>query len=427
MENKKIIQFGEGKFLRAFVDVVIQHANQNVGYQKYSVDLIQPLEFGKLMQSLASSEFKYVVNEVNPALGINNIVDVECIKSGVDPYTNFEQFKQLAIDPQAEYVFSNTTESGIAYVQEEYTNQTILGSFPGKILQLLEIRYNVLGASAKLTFVPCELIEENGKTLKRIVLRKAAEANLSKEFMNYVESCDFYDTLVDRIVVGYQENEYNDPNYILCEPFMKWVIDGPQLEFAKDANLPGIIFDDVVVHRELKVKILNGLHTALTPFAILDEVEYVHNTFENEFMSNKVEKLLDEILQTINLDNKQEYAKTIIERFKNAKLNHKFADIMLNSLDKYETRDYPAVLQCLDAGFVPTELLSSLCAIVIQYQCGYPTNDNGNQELWANLDLNNPAATLIEYKFKDLGKYIEAIEFINNTVQELREKYEKNN
>lgn len=427
MKNIKIIQFREGKFLRAFVDVVIQHANQNVGYQKYSVDLIQPLEFGKLMQSLADRDFKYVVNEVNPSLGVDNEVHVSCVNSGIDPYKNFDLFKGLAVDPDAKFVFSNTTESGIAYVQEDYHTESILGSFPGKVLQLLDMRYKALGKDATLTFVPCELIEANAKTLKEIVLRKADEANLESDVISFIESCDFHDTLVDRIVVGYQENKFEDPNYILCEPFMKWVIDSQPLEFALDANLPGVIFDDVVVHRELKVKILNGLHTALTPFAILDGVEYVHHTFENEFMSNKVDKLLVEILETIDLENKEEYAKTIIERFKNEKLNHKFSDIMLNSLDKYETRDYPAVLQCLEAGVVPTELLSSLCAIVIQYKCGYPTNDAGNVDLWENLDLENPAAALIEYKFKELSKFAEAIEFINGTVREMREKYEKHN
>lgn len=427
MENIKIIQFGEGKFLRAFVDVVIQHANENVGYSKYSVDLIQPLEFGKLMESLASKDFNYVVNEVNPALGINNEVNVECVNSGVDPYQNFAAFKALAVDPAAEYVFSNTTESGIAYVSEEFHTDSILASFPGKVLQLLAIRYNALGQDATLTFVPCELIESNGATLKSIVIKKAVEAKLDADFISYIENCNFYDTLVDRIVVGYQENKFEDPNYILCEPFMKWVIDSPELEFAKDANLPGIIFDDVVVHRELKVKILNGLHTALTPFAILDGVEYVHNTFENEFMSTKVDKLLIEILQTINLDNKEEYAKTIIERFKNEKLNHKFSDIMLNSLDKYQTRDYPAVIQCLEHGVVPTELLSSLCAIVIQYKCGYPINDAGNTSLWAELDLDNPAATLVLHKFTELAQYVEAVEYINATVAEMRVKYEKHN
>lgn len=427
MKNKKIIQFGEGKFLRAFVDVAIQHANENVGYKKYSVDLIQPLEFGKLMKSLSDNDFKYVVNEVNPALAIDNVIDIECINSGIDPYLDFEGFKLLAIDPDAEYVFSNTTESGIAYVSEDYNTDSILASFPGKVLQLLEMRYRALGSNAKLTFVPCELIEANGATLKKIVLKKAKEAELDDEFLDYIESCNFYDTLVDRIVVGYQDNKFDDLNYILCEPFMKWVIDSPELEFAKDANLDGIIFDDVVIHRELKVKILNGLHTALTPFAILDGVEYVHNTFENQFMSNKVEKLLVEILQTINLENKEEYASTIIERFKNERLNHKFSDIMLNSLDKYETRDYPAVVQCLEAGIVPTELLSSLCAIVVQYKCGYPTNDAGNCELWADLDLQNPAEALVKYKFKELAKHVEAIEFINSMVKELRDKYEKHN
>lgn len=425
MKNIKIIQFGEGKFLRAFVDVVINHANKNVGYQKYSVDLIQPLEFGKLMDSLATEDFKYVVNEVNPALGIDNVVNVKCVNSGINPYRDFDSFKEVAIDPAAEYVFSNTTESGIVYVNEEFHTNSILASFPGKVLQLLVMRFHALGPDSKLTFVPCELIEANAATLKKIVITKAEEAGLEKNLINYIESCNFYDTLVDRIVVGYQENKFGDPNYILCEPFMKWVIDSTELEFAKDANLEGVIFDDVVAHRELKVKILNGLHTALTPFAILDGVEFVHNTFENEFMSNKVDRLLIEILQTIDLDNKEVYAKTIIERFKNEKLNHKFADIMLNSLDKYETRDYPAVLQCLENGIVPTELLSSLCAIIIQYKCGYPTNDNGNPLLWEKLELENPAKALIEYKFNELGKYPEAIEFINNKVYELREKYEK--
>ncbi|WOO87096.1 hypothetical protein RZE82_08260 [Mollicutes bacterium LVI A0039] len=427
MEKIKIIQFGEGKFLRAFVDVVIEHANQNVGYQKYGVDLIQPLEFGQLMQSLKDRDFKYVVNEVNPALEINQVVNVKAIDSGIDPYKEYGLFKELAVDPRAKFVFSNTTESGIAHVAEDFQVDSILGSFPGKVLQLLYMRFNVLGSESTLTFVPCELIEANGSTLKEIVLKKAVEAELSEEFIKYIKACKFCDTLVDRIVVGYQDNQFDDPNYILCEPFMKWVIDSEPLEFAVDANLPGIIFDNVVAHRELKVKILNGLHTALTPFAILEGVEYVHNIFENELFKEKLDKLLEEILLTITLENKHEYAKSIIERFQNEKLNHKFSDIMLNSLDKYHTRDYPTVLQNLENGMVPTELLSSLCAIVVQYKCGFPTNDSQNKLMWDALTLENPALALIEYKFEELKKYSEAIEFINHTCNELREKYEKCN
>ncbi len=427
MESIKIIQFGEGKFLRAFVDVVIQKANLNVGYSKYSIDLIQPLEFGNLMKSLASSDFKYVVNEVNPALKINNIVDVDCINQGIDPYSDFAAFKAVAVDPQLKYVFSNTTESGIVYVSEDFHVEEILKSFPGKVLQMLYLRYQQLGGNEILTFVPCELINENAKTLKTILVKKAVEANLEEKFIEYINDCNFYDTLVDRIVVGYQENQFNDPNYILCEPFMKWVIDSPKLEFAIDANINEIIFDDVVVHRELKVKILNGLHTALTPFAILRNVKFVHEIFEDEYMSKKVEKLLSEILNTITLENKQAYATTIIERFKNKELNHKFSDIMLNSLDKYETRDYPSVIQNLEQGILPMELLASLCAIIVQYKCGYPTNDCENSEMWENLSLDNPAKTLIEYKFSELSNYSNAIKFINDTTKELSEKYEKNN
>ncbi|MFV0556290.1 MAG: hypothetical protein ACK5LM_04190 [Lactovum sp.] len=427
MENIKIIQFGEGKFLRAFVDVVIQHANHNLAYKKYSVDLIQPLEFDQLMNSLDKKNYEYHVNEINPALDINQVVKIDCIHSGLDPYKDFEAFKALAIDPKAKYVFSNTTESGIVYVDETFQTESILASFPGKVLQLLKLRYEALGVSGKLIFVPCELIEENAKTLKSILLKKASKENLDQDFIDFIESCEFYDTLVDRIVVGYQENKFNDPNYILCEPFMKWVIDSKELDFAKDANLSGIIFDDVVIHRELKVKILNGLHTALTPFAILNKIDFVHHSFESQFMNDKIQKLLVEILATIQLENKEEYARTIIERFKNEKLNHKFTDIMLNSLDKYETRVYPSVLQNLEQGLLPIELLSSLAAIIIQYKCGYPTNDAGNVELWENLDLENPAKTLIDYKFKELKNYTEAIEFINKKVKELRGKYEKHN
>lgn len=427
MKKVKVIQFGEGKFLRAFVDVVLQQANNKLGYPKYSVDIIQPLASGNLMQSLEAQDFKYVVNEVNPALGVDNPVRVNCITNGIDPYTQFDDYKSLATDPDAEYVFSNTTESGITYVSEQFQTERIMESFPGKVMQLLYIRYQALGADSTLTFVPCELIEENAQKLRSIVVRKAVEANLNAAFIAYIENCDFYTSLVDRIVVGYQDNKFEDPNYILCEPFMKWVIDSPQLEFAKDANLETIIFDDVKVHRELKVKVLNGLHTALTPFAILGEAEYVHEIFESNFMCDKVEKLLSEILATIHLENKHAYAETIIDRFKNPKLNHKFSDIMLNSLDKYQTRDYPAVIQNLQMGKMPTELLSSLAAIVVQYKCGFPINDGGNVELWSALNLDDPASTLVEYKFTELKAYPDALTYINKTVSELQVKYEKNN
>lgn len=428
MKDKiKIIQFGEGKFLRAFCDVVVQRANEKVGYDKYSVNMIQPLEFEKLMVSLREGDFKYTVNEVNPSLDVDNVVNVECVENGINPYVDFENFRSLAVDPLAKYVFSNTTESGIAYVEEEFKDGSVLASFPGKVLQVLYFRFKELGTQYPLTFVPCELIEENAKTLKSIVIRKAEECELGEDFIEYINSCGFHDTLVDRIVVGYQDNKFDDPNYILCEPFMKWVIDSEPLGFAIDSGIEGIIFDDVIVHRELKVKILNGLHTALTTFAILEGVDYVHEAFEHEFFSNKVERLLEEILATIELDNKEQFANDVLDRFKNPKLNHKFSDIMLNSVDKFVTRNYPATLQNLQQGNMPTELLSSLAAIVVQYKCGYPTNDQGNIEMWEELNLERPSLALIKYKFTELSEYPDATEFIDTRVAELRVKYEKNN
>lgn len=427
MKQIKIMQFGEGKFLRAFCDVVIQRANNNMGYQKYVIDMIQPLEFGELMKSLATSEFKYMVNEVNESLKIDNEVHVDCINSGVDPYDDFQAFKKLCVDKDLKYIFSNTTESGIAYVKEELVEDKIMLSFPGKVLQMLYFRYNALGSDAKVIFIPSELIEENSKTLKKILLVKARDSGLDQDFINYIESCDFHDTLVDRIVVGYSENKYEDKNFILCEPFMKWVIDGITFDFVDDANIEGIILDNVIVHRELKVKILNGIHTAITPFAILNDVQYVHLAFENEMLNSKIEALLKEILNTIDLEGKEKFAQDVIDRFKNPKLNHKFTDIMLNSLDKFVARNYPSLIENLDNSYMPKELLNSLCAIVVQYKCGYPINDQQNIELWEELELETAAQTLTKYKFKELEKYPEAMNYINQTVKELSDEYGKSN
>ncbi len=427
MSTKKIMQYGEGKFLRAFIDVIIQRANENLGYQKYVVNLVQPLEYGQLMDLLKTENFKYTVNEVNPSLGIDNLIKIECIADGIDPYREFNKYYEACIDSELTYIFSNTTESGIQYVKEEFTTSTIMTSFPGKVLQMLYFRFKELGHESTVTLIPCELIEQNALKLKGIIQRKAEENNLSSDFIDYIDNCKFYDTLVDRIVVGYQENEQNDPNYILCEPFLKFVIDADQIELIDDADHPGIILDDVVMHRELKVKILNGLHTALTPFAILRGVKYVHEIFTDDFFITKTERLLQEILQTIDLDNKKEYAEAIITRFKNPKLNHEFTSIMLNSLDKFVTRGYPAILQCLAQGELPSELLASLCAIVVQYKCGYDTNDQENCQMWEELSLTEPALALIKYKFSELGEYPEAIEYINYTVEQLRGEYEKGN
>lgn len=383
-----VLQIGDGNFLRAFVDWMIDCANGQ-GLFKGGVAIAQPLSKG-IAGMLNDQEGLYTVL----LRGIENGQEVEsrrvvsCVQKSLNPYEEWAAMLGLARDAHLRFVVSNTTEAGIADVEEPYTPGKVQNSFPAKVAALLHARYQALGGSKDtgLVFLPCELIEANGTNLKRIVLLHAKRWNLEAGFAAWVEAENhFLDTLVDRIVPGYPANEakglseawgYNDPLMVAAEPFHVWVIQGPKAlaeEFPlHKAGLNVVWTDDLQPYRTRKVRILNGAHTASSLAAYRAGLDTVKSMMDDEVVSAYLNKVMfEEIVPFVPLPEaeRQSYAATIMERFGNPYIRHELISIALNSVSKWKVRVLPTVKDfAAKNGRAPAGLSFSLAALLWFYK-----------------------------------------------------------
>jgi len=387
----KILQFGEGNFLRAFVDWMIQKANTKIGFNG-GVVVVQPLEHGMVDQLNKQDNMYHVILEgFKNGQAIRETELVDCIQDAVNPYTDYETYKATYLNPELEFVISNTTEAGIVRVENEDIYLSPPASFPGKVCQLLYQRYKFFnGAHDKgLTFFCCELIDKNGSLLREIVLELAEANNLESDFINWIRnSCNFCNTLVDRIVTGFpkdtintiqREIGYEDNFVVVGEYFHLWAIEAPskiRQEFPLDkANLNVVWLDDMTEFREKKVRILNGSHTALVAVGLLGGYSTVRDAFNDARLSNFILKMLhDEVIPNISGDEiaLKQFSEEILERFYNPYIKHYLTDISLNTISKWMARNYPSLIDYqkhwLD---VPDRLCFSLAALLILYRGDY--------------------------------------------------------
>ena len=374
--KEKIIQFGEGGFLRGFVDWIFQILNEETEFEGSAV-VVQPIENG-LCDKLQEQDCVYThimrgLKDGKPTVD-KKIIDV--ISRTVKPYSDYEEYLKLASNPDFRYIISNTTESGIAYVEGDSLNDAPPKSFPAKLTALLNKRFE-LGLGGFI-FLPCELIDKNGENLKKCILKYADDWKLSEEFKNWIENENvFCNTLVDRIVTGYPRDEkidlgYEDNMLNTSELFHLWVIEGPksileEIPFDK-TNLNVIITDNLEMYRTRKVRILNGIET-------------VKDCMEDEKMYNFVKKcVFDEIIPTLDLPKEEliDYANNVFERFNNPYIKHLCASISLNSVSKFKVRVLPSLLEYIKrTGNLPQNLIFSLAKLIEFYKKGTP-NDDGD-------------------------------------------------
>lgn len=290
----KVLQFGDGNFIRSFVDWMVYRMNKDTEFQG-SIVSVQALPNEQTSSRLNNQDgyFTLLVKGKENEHEINKKYIINSIEKAIDPYTDWAGLLKIAEDEQVEFVFSNTTEAGITYLKEEYTRDATPTSYPGKITALLYHRYLTFsGDMAKgWIFIPCELIEENGQELQKICLQLAKDWGLGEAFVKWLNNaCVFCDTLVDRIVPGrpkenikaiYKGLGYQDELVTIAEPYHLFVIQGPPIVEEKlpfhEAGL-NVIFDDVNHYRELKVKILNGSHTMIAFLGILSGFDNVRKT-----------------------------------------------------------------------------------------------------------------------------------------------------
>ena len=384
---ERIIQFGEGGFLRGFIDWILQITNENTDFDG-SVGVVQPIE-QHMFDMLQSQDcvYTHVMRGMKDGVPTVDTKVVDVISRTVKPYDDYDAYLALAENPDFRFVFSNTTESGIAYVEGDKLDDKPPKSFPAKVTALLYKRFK-LGFDGFI-FMPCELIDKNGETLREYILKYADDWNLGEEFKTWVkEKNTFCNTLVDRIVTGYPRDEkidlgYEDNMLNTSELFHLWVIEGPkdilkEIPFDK-TGLNIIVTDDLEMYRTRKVRILNGAHTAMIPYAMLEGIETVKDCMEDENMFAFVNKcVFDEIIPTLDLPKEElvDYANNVFERFNNPFIKHLCSSISLNSVSKFKVRVLPSLLEYIKrTGEMPKNLIFSLAKLIEFYKNGTPTDD----------------------------------------------------
>lgn len=379
----KVIQFGEGNFLRAFIEWQIQQMN-NKGLFKGSVALVQPIERGMIDRlDEQNNNYTVVLEGLLEGKKVQSDEIITAIDRTINPYKNFENYLKLADIESAEFIFSNTTEAGIAYNANDKLEDKPAKTYPAKLTQLLYRRFE--NKMSGFQIIPCELIEHNGDSLKRIVLQYAHLWNLGDKFVAWINNENsFYSTLVDRIVPGFPRDNkeevferigYEDNMLVKAEAFLLFVIEGDKkLEEVlplKKAGLNVIVTDDMQPYRERKVRLLNGPHTTMAPLALLAGVETVGDVMKDvDFLQFINDEMYDEISPMIALPKEElaMYVEAIKERFNNPFVRHELTSIALNSMSKCEYRLLPTIIQNIErTGKVPERITLAFSAWLYIY------------------------------------------------------------
>jgi tagaturonate reductase len=455
LENKlpiKIIQFGEGNFLRAFIDYAIQKLNNEVDFNA-GVAVVQPIDRGLIgMLNDQDGLYTLFMKGVKKGTEIQDIELISNIVKGVDPYANFNDYLSLAKEEELQFIISNTTESGIAYVSSDSPEMQPPSSFPAKLTLLLLERFKHFNGDSKkgLTIIPCELINYNSDTLKDIILKYSDDWKLGEAFKNWIlNSCSFHNTLVDRIVPGYPKDEieaynkqlaYQDNLIVTAETFFLWVIEGgddlkAKLPFHK-TDLDVKIVEDMQPFRTRKVRILNGAHTAMVPFSLLYGNTTVKETVDNTFTGDFVNKaVFNEINDTLPMDKEalNSFADEVLDRFRNPFIKHQLSDIALNSISKFKVRVLPSLLEYVNIHKkLPVHLTYSFACLIRFYKGTWntvklPVKDSDEivaefAEIWKTNDYNKVATEVLEncdFWEQDLNKIPNLTQAIANALEEI--------
>lgn len=392
---ERIIQFGEGNFLRAFVDWIVWNMNVKADFNA-SVVVVQPIAQG-MVDMLNKQDCLYHVNlqGLDQGVAVDNLTMIDVISRALNPYTENEAFMKLAEQPEMRFIISNTTEAGIAFDPSCKLTDVPASSYPGKLTQLLYHRFKTFHGDKTKGFIifPCELIFLNGHKLKETIFQYIELWNLEEAFKAWFEeACGVYATLVDRIVPGFprkdiltiqEKLQYNDNLVVQAEIFHLWVIEAPKEvaeEFPADkAGLNVLFVPSEEPYHERKVTLLNGPHTVLSPVAYLSGLNIVREACQHEVIGKYIDKVMfGELLETLNLpkDELIQFGKDVLERFNNPFVDHQVTSIMLNSFPKYQTRDLPGLKTYFDRkGVLPSGLVLGLAAIITYYKGGKRGDD----------------------------------------------------
>jgi len=427
---ERIIQFGEGNFLRAFVDWIVFKMNNKADFNS-SVVIVQPLANG-MIDMLNDQDGLYHLNlqGLDKGKAVDSIELIDVVSRCLNPYSQFQDYLKLAENPDMRFVISNTTEAGIAFDESCKLDDASASSFPGKLTQLLYHRFKTFaGAMDKgLIMLPCELIFHNGTELKKCIEQYIAFWNLGEEFAQWFENaCGVYCTLVDRIVPGYPRDTINeilekvqleDKMVVKAEIFHLWVIEAPESvakEFPADkAGLNVLFVPSEKPYHDRKVTLLNGPHTVMSPVAYLSGIDTVSEGLKDDVIAKFVDKVMfKELLETLDLPKAEleKFGADVLDRFKNPFVKHFYTSIMLNSFPKFKTRDLPGLKIYLERqGKLPAGLVLGLAGIITYYKGGkrgdveiVPNDDKAITdlltELWSTGDVAKVAQGVLAADF----------------------------
>lgn len=392
---EKVLQFGEGNFLRAFVDYWFDLANEKADWNGKCV-LVQPIAPG-LAKMINEQEGLYTLYLRGSENGqkVDDKRVISSVSRCLNPYekADYEKMMDVAASDDLEIIVSNTTEAGIVYDPACQQNDCPPSSFPAKLTQVLYHRYKA--GKKGIIMLACELIDNNGKELLKCVNQYIDQWGLEDGFKKYVnEDCTFCGSLVDRIVPGRirdpkevaeleEKHGYADPLLDVGEVFGVWVIEGDTklndiLPFRK-AGLEDHVFvtPDMSPYKKRKVRILNGAHTGFVLGAYLAGFDIVRDCMHDETILGYMNKmLLQEVVPILPLDQDdcKKFAAAVEDRFNNPFVNHELMSISLNSTSKWRARNMPSFLEYIEkngqTAHLPDHELCRLHRILFQQHPG---------------------------------------------------------
>ena len=423
--RETIIQFGEGNFLRGFIDDFINTLNLS-GLYDGKVVIVKPTPRGNL-ENFESQNCIYnlIIRGNENGKRVSETRKINSVSRCINPYTEYEEYMALAKSPDFRFIISNTTEAGIVYDESCKLDDKPAISFPAKLTQLLFARYkaNLNG----FVILPCELIDKNADELKRCVLKHAESWGLESGFTDWLNTQNaFCNTLVDRIVTGYPKDEaeelcgqigYDDKLLDTAEPYHLWAIEGDfESELPlKKAGLNVIWTNDISPLKKRKVRLLNGAHTVMVFPALLCGINTVEECLNDRDISAFLSRFLNgyalEILGKSGENEK--FANDVLERFSNPFIKHRLTSIALNSVSKFSVRVLPTAVEYeSEFGVFPKCASFSLASLIYYYKNRTPEDD-------AALIIFIRESSLDEIVKSDIWGYD-----ISKTLADVKEAYE---
>lgn len=378
----RVIQFGEGNFMRGFFNWQLAQMNKQGLFQGSAI-VVQPIEQGlKPLLDQQDHLYTVILEGLVEGAPVQTTEIISTIHSVINPYQQWQAFLALAENEQLDVIVSNTTEAGIRFDESDAFMDTPPSSFPAKLTALLYRRFQL--EKPGFTIIPCELIDRNGEKLKKAVLAYARLWALPAAFIEWLDTDNqFCCSLVDRIVPGYPRETaavyeamlgYHDQLMVTAEPFMLWVIEGTKVEEKlplQAAGLNVIVTDDMTPYREQKVHLLNGPHTAIVSLGHLAGLETVEDVMNDPDFALYLDHLFqEELIPMLDLPGSQltAYAEEIKERFKNPYVHHQLQSIALNSVSKFTARLLPVLMRYSQKKQqFPKRITASLAALFYRY------------------------------------------------------------